>query len=72
MSFALNLDKLFKAIDYDICDNLRETVGYKINAKIQSYTDAKPWWNARERVTEPVRQAIPISSISSKTSNYEF
>lgn len=71
MSFALNLDKLFKAVDYNVSDRVRESVGFNISSNIFDQTE-KVWWSVRYGVNDPVRKALPITTISTKTSNYEF
>ena len=71
MSLELNLDKLFKAVDYDVADSIRESVGLDINLNMRSIAP-KVWWHACYGVNEPVRNAMPTTVVSTKTSSYEF
>lgn len=71
MSLKLNLDKLFKAVDYDVADSIRESVGLDINFIMRSIAP-KVWWDAWHGVNEPVRNAMPTTVVSTKTSSYEF
>ena len=71
MSLELSLPKLFKAVDYDVSDRVRESVGFNISSNIFDQTE-KVWWSVRYGVNDPVREALPITTISTRTSNYAF
>ena len=39
MSLELSLPKLFKAVDYDVSDRVRESVGFNISSNIFDQTE---------------------------------